>query len=439
VDAGSLRACLTAVMLLAAAGVTRAENIEDAWRMARETDPTLAAAQSEAAAADSGRLAAERQRWPVLRANTSYTQLNESPAFEIVTPAGTIPSQKIWRNDGFTLAGVEVAVPLWTGGKISGAIGAATADSVVANAQARQASGDLELAVVKAYLGVLRARRALSVADSNVASLDAHAAAVQVMYQKEAVAQNDLLAAQVALSNARQERLRAANGVRLATAGYNRHVGQPLDRIPDLDDPSNAATADIGARDKSSLVAQALDRRPELEALRAAQSSYGHAADAARAERWPQLQLKAGYSHIDNQILDRENFAYVGVGFEWRLFDSGQTAAKAAALGHRARAAERQLADAHAAIELEVEDATLRLDEATARVALSTEAITQAEENLRIARELYGSGLGTNTQVLDAETLRVAALTNHDNARYDRLQAIYELRHATGAIGAHIP
>ena len=65
---------------------------------------------------------------------------------------------------------------------------------------------------------------------------------------------------------------------------------------------------------------------------------------------------------------------------------------------------------------LDVETAVLNREEAAARVGAAADAVAQAEENLRIARELYGSGLGTNTQVLDAETLRVAALTNRDNA-----------------------
>ena len=70
----------------------------------------------------------------------------------------------------------------------------------------------------------------LNVAESNVASLKAHADDVQVMYDKQAVAQSDVLGAQVALANATQQRLRAANALRLATAAYNRWVGQPLDR-----------------------------------------------------------------------------------------------------------------------------------------------------------------------------------------------------------------
>ncbi len=410
-----------------------AENIADAWRMARQADSSLAAAQSESAAADAAQLAAERQRWPVLKVTGSYSQLDQSPALDMATPAGEFRSPKIWKNDVVGLASAEVAVPLWTAGRLSSAIGSATDEARASAAQAQRAGSDLELAVVEAYLGVLRARSALAVAESNAKSLEAHAGAVRVMYEKEAVPHSDLLAAQVALANAHQQRLRSANRVRLATAAYNRRVGQPLDRVPDLEEPGEPGPVGAAAgRESGSLTAMALQRRPELEALEATRTSLEQAAGAVRAERWPQLQLRAGYDHFDNQILDRQNVAMVGIGFEWRLFDSGQTDARAGALKHRARAAARQLEDAKSLIALEVESATLNLEEATARIAVTAEAVAEAEENLRMARELYGSGLGTNTQVLDAESLRIGALTNRDNARYDLQLARYQLRHATG-------
>ena len=60
--------------------------------------------------------------------------------------------------------------------------------------------------------------------------------------------------------------------------------------------------------------------------------------------------------------------------------------------------------------------------------------MAQAEENVRIAKELYGSGLGTNNQVLDAETLRIIALSSRDDASFDALIAQYRLQRDVGAL-----
>ena len=50
------------------------------------------------------------------------------------------------------------------------------------------------------------------------------------------------------------------------------------------------------------------------------------------------------------------------------------------------------------------------------------------------ARERYGAGLGTQTQLLEAETLRVRALSNRDNAVLDAGLARLRLARAVGSL-----
>jgi outer membrane protein TolC len=146
------------------------------------------------------------------------------------------------------------------------------------------------------------------------------------------------------------------------------------------------------------------------------------------------LALTAGYNHFDNTFLNRQDFASVGVGVRWTVFDGGQSAQRAVALRSAARASQQQMADQQSRIELQVRESWLDRDTAAARVAASGEAVAQAEENLRIARELYRSGIGTNTQVLDAQTLRAISTSNRDNAQLDLVLAGYRLQHAVGIL-----
>jgi outer membrane protein TolC len=294
-----------------------------------------------------------------------------------------------------------------------------------------QSAADVKLAVAESYVSVFRARRALAVAESNVASLKAHRDDVQVMYDKQAVPQSDLLGAEVSFANAQQQRLRAANALHLATAAYNRWVGQPLDRAPDLDEPSIMPAAETD-EPLDQLVEHSLERRPELAALAAQQEKFEQAARSEVAQGLPQVALHAGYNHLDNEILDRENFASIGIGFQWRVFDSGQLKARTSALKSHARATGQQLADLRSVVALQVETAVLNREEAVARIHVAAAAVSQAEENVRVAKELYASGLGTSNQILDAESLRVVALANRDDATFDRLIAQFRLQRAMG-------
>lgn len=433
-DCGRVRGLVAAILLAAASGATpiaSAESLTDAWRMALESDAAVAATRSEREAAEADRLAAARSRWPTLDVNGGWTQFRDAPRLDLDTSLGRFQSPPIFEDDTYVSAAANLSLPVFTSGRIGGAVAAAKAGAAGAAALEARSVADAKLAVAEAFLGVLRARLVLAAATSNVESLAAHERDVQVMYEREAVAQSDLLAVQVALANARQQELRARNALRIGTAAYNRRIGQPLEREPELETP---AAPPPPAESLEVLVARAADRRPELAALAARRDALLQSARVERSAALPQVALQAGYMHLGNEILDRQDFASVGVAVQWRLFDGGQVRARTAALRSRARAAEQQLNDLRSIVALEVESEHLNRQDAAARVAVGRTAVTQAEENLRIARELYGSGLGTNTLVLDAEALRVAAVRNRDDAALDEVLAAYRLQRAVGEL-----
>ncbi len=76
----------------------------------------------------------------------------------------------------------------------------------------------------------------------------------------------------------------------------------------------------------------------------------------------------------------------------------------------------------------------LAVDETRQRIKVTEEAVRQAGENLRVNRERYENGLAINSEVLDAETLRVRSESNHANAIYDAVLATLRLRRATGEL-----
>jgi outer membrane protein TolC len=157
-------------------------------------------------------------------------------------------------------------------------------------------------------------------------------------------------------------------------------------------------------------------------------------AKAERSRVLPQLALTGGYNYLENQFLDDQEFLSAGVGVQWALFDGGQSRKRAASLDRNRHATEERRRDAESLIALQVRQAWLDVEESRQRMKVSASAVEQAAENLRIAREQYGAGLGTQTQLLQAETLRVQALTNRDNATLDASLARLRLARATGSL-----
>jgi outer membrane protein TolC len=424
-----LATVVAGVLLAPAVG---AETLQDAWERASQHDQGLAAVRSEAEAAQLDAAAARAQRMPTLAVGGAYTWLNDSPAFDFSFTGLPIVAPPLFSGDDFAQGSATLSVPVFTGGRITSSIAAAEAQGRGAGAQLTGAEQDLRLAVAETYVGVLRARRARAVADSNVRTLEALVSDVSAMFERELVPKNDLLAVQVALADARQNRLRAANAAEIALAAYNRRLGEPLDRPVDLEETLPAPAELPG--ELAALVALAGERRTELEALGEQAKAYGQMAKAERARLLPQVSVSGGYNYLENQFLDEESVAMAGVGVQWALFDGGQARKRAAAMDRSRRATEERRADVESLIMLQVRQAWLGVDETQQRVRVTADAVEQAEENLRIARERYGAGLGTQTQLLEAETLRVRALTNRDDAVLDASLARLRLARAVGSL-----
>lgn len=427
----------TACLALAAAAAVMqragAETLDQAWQLAIANNQALAAAHAEVEGARAKVRAARDGRWPTVDTNIGYTRLNAAPQLDVVTPGFTFRSGPIFKDDQYVSGTVQLKLPLYAGGRITAGIHAAREALSKTSAQEQATLSELKLAVAQAYVGTLRARSQLAVEDASVKSLSAHLNDVKSMFQRQMVAKSDVLAAEVALANAEEGQVSAANAAQVALAEYNRLLGQPLDRSPALDahlpvDPTHLAEPE------SALVREALSSRSELKGLAAQSGALAARARAVSATRLPQIALTGGYTHFDNQILDRQNFSMVGVGFTWSLFDGGVARNEAESLRSESRAAGRRLDDLRSQIGFQVRRDWLAVKEAQAREAASRQATAQAAENLRISRELYGVGLASNTQVLDAVTLQVEATNNHDNAVLDEALANIELAYAVGAL-----
>jgi outer membrane protein len=415
-------------------GAGASESLHDAWTMALGRDPAVAAVQADAEAAAASERAARAGRLPRIEATGSYTRYDNAPSLSIVTPGLAFRSPPIFDEDDTVMGGVQLTLPLYTGGAVSASIRAARLARAAADAVGEQTVADLRMDVAERYVGVLRARRAQASAEANVTSLAAHVADVDAMVSREMVATSDLLAARVALGNATQQRVRATNGVQLAAAAYNRRLGQPLDRVPDIEDRASLNGLPAETRDLAALLAAASANRSELRALEARAGAFEAQGRAERARLLPQFALQGGWQHLETTVLDREEFSSVGVGFRWMLFDGGQALNQARALERAGRAARLRREDAAGLLELQVREAWLGMAEAEARRDATRESVEQAEENLRISRELYGAGLVSNTQVLDAIALRVTAANNRDDAAMDVELARLRLARAIGEL-----
>ncbi len=244
------------------------------------------------------------------------------------------------------------------------------------------------------------------------------------------VAVNDLLSAKVSLADARQKQLNVHNMLDTAKSAYNRIL------VRSLEAPVELASLEFTAPEDSvdALTQQAMDNRAELAVLSKQIEALEKNAAAQKAATGPQIFVSGGTEYTENSHQVHEDLWSANISLSWDIFDGNIARHKSSATLKRAGSVKEQQMDYASMIRLEVRTAWLKMQESKERIKVAEDALKQAEENLNVSRNRYQEGVGTNTDVLNAESLRIDSRVNYENAYYSFGLSIMRLKRATGEI-----
>jgi len=418
---------LLLVALIYSQAAIAEETLQQAFAEALHQNQRILAAKANSQAAEQQLFAAEGQYLPQLNVRGGYTQLSETPTAqtEVDGRAAQFPISEAGNGNAEAI----VSMPVFTSGRISHSIAAADASKQATEFNETTMALNIKLQVANAFIAIFRVEKALQVAESHVTSLKAHAKDVNNLYQQGMVARNDLLASQVSLSNAEQNVLQQENHLNIAEAHFNQLLNRELTTKVNLLEKF----PEILQGDFATLSQEALTKRPELNALVLQAQALEQQAASVKAGLWPQVNISGGYQYQQNRYQTYEGMWMANATVEWKIYD-GSTAHRSDALTHQALALSAQRNDLISTIKLQVRQAWLDLQETQKRVQVAQKAINQADENLKVSTERYQQGIATNTEVLDAEDLRLRSYNNFNNARYDTAMANLNLRRALGIL-----
>ncbi len=419
---------LTILISLIAPSLVTAETLEQAWAIALEVNHGLKAVKENSAAAEHQLEAAKSTRLPGLSVGAGYTILDDDPSARASFGGANVEFPLAEKNSYAYQA--MLSLPVYTSGRIGHGIDAAGSALKASRSLISANRLDLKLKVAETFVGVLRATRGQEVARSHVASLQAHAGDVNNFFEQGMVSKNDLLAAQVALADAEQSAIQVENSLDIAKSMYNRFLGRSLSKPVTL----NEILPEKSDQEVELLTREALDQRHELQILSDQIEALRHKAKAVKAETSPQVVLNGGYGFHENRYQVHEGQWQVNLGVQWQLFDGGLVKHRTSAIESQAAMLQERHDDLATMLALQVRQYWLDGQETSKRILVTEKAIAQAKENLRVSRDRYENGLATNTEVLDAETLRTGSENNHANALYDAVLASLRLKRSLGSL-----
>ena len=399
-------------------------NLDEALRLAKERNPSLAAARNSVEIAESRRIDAR------VRPNPAFTyESGNYPLFESPRPPFANTQELTLRVDQeIELAGRR---------RLRTQAAEVGITSVEASFQDQQRR--LELDVRRSYFGVVLAKADVEVAQVALDEIDRVITLNRARNQQGEISGgevrriqverlrfvDDLFNAQLALRNARSTLLALMNAPDL---GVEYDVTEAL---------APSATVTIAPTppaplDPAALRTQALTLRPDLQAAQRDVQRADTETQLQRALRTPNITVGGGYRRDFGS-----NAIVFGVTVPLPLSNRNQGGVA------RADAERRQAANLAAAaattVLLDVQQAINATDVSRARVQyIEREYLTPARESRDIVLASYRLGSANLIDFLDAQRAFRDTLRTYNRALYDQRVSLFQLASATGGANAQV-
>jgi len=287
--------------------------------------------------------------------------------------------------------------------------------------------------VIKTFSQAIRAKEDLTLAQKTEAVAVAHVKLADDLFQTGQVVKSDLLSAQVRLSEVKEMVIQARNGVKISQAALNKVMGMNQNDNFEIQGELAVSCEEC---DLNNLIADALEKRPDLLAMNNYVKNGREGVRMAKTNYLPDFHLMAHYDFNDrNDAWGNQGESWtVGGIFQFNFFDGLSSTYKIKETNAVLKQLTRQQEELMSRIELEVREAFFHREEANERAKVVNEAMTQAEESLRIVEDRYKVGLSRMVEVLDNEVALTKAKRNHLYALCDLKVACAQLDLARGVI-----
>ena len=404
-------------------------SLADALRIAVERNPTIAAARNGVEIAEAQRLDARLRPNPAL----TFDSVGRPP---VSTPRGVDDHEYL----------VRVDQEIETAGRRR--LRSEAAQSAIAAAESQRANRlrQVEFEVRRAYFQVVLAQADREVAQTSLNEIDQVIGLNRARFQEGEISgadvrrlqverlrfADDVFAAELALRNARSALLALFN---VPDLSQSFDVVEPLEPTADTVRVGTVAlTSNPNAPiDRTTLLQQALDVRPDVAAARQEQQRADSETRLQRALRTPNVTVGGGYSHLGGL-----NTLAFGVTVPLPLSNRNQGGvARAEAESRRAA---NELAAATTSVRLDVQQAVNALDINRQRVNyIRREYLANARQSRDIVLASYRLGAADLIDFLDAQRAYRDTQRTYNRALYEERVSIFELQAAVGSADAQLP
>lgn len=407
-------------------------SVSDAANIALKNSPSVASRRALVSAAAAKVGMAKSMTRPQMSASAFATTSNMQMI--VPGPASVQPQNFNLTSDKPRFdQKLMLMVPIYTGGSLKSQVNSAGALKQASVFDAAAAELDVVAATRSAYYKALLARSYIDVYQQRVDEAAERLKLAEASFNEGKIAKYDLLRNQTDLAEARQQLNNAQGDLEMAMIDLRDMMGVSQSSKLTLSQEL-AVQPEVAALEE--LQASAIKQRPEVQATRERVNSQREQIKVAKSSYKPQIYATAmgnlSVMKSDGMSKSTDTGYLLGVAAAIPVFDGGlrkSSVDEAQAMLAQMQADEK---DITLNVSKSVASGYIQFTTATRNIALSQNAISQAEEDYRVIKLRYEAGKATNVEVLDALASLTRARTMYAEALYSQNVARESLNRAVG-------
>ena len=410
-----------------------ADTLREALAKAYSNNPGLEAARAQQRATDETVQIERASGLPSVDGTGALTEFLKQNSTSFFTP------------DRVLTAGLDLTVPIYSGGAVKNSVRAATERVAAGRADLRGTESAIFSQVVSVYMDILRLEALVGLSANQVEVLRVNLEATSDRFEIGDLTRTDIAQSQSRLALAQGDLRSVQANLIAARENYIALVGDAPDTLAPPPPLPGLPSTQIDAVD------YALENNPDIIAARERAQAAGYDFKAVGAQRLPRISFFAGYDYqntlgsVADGLIDPTDptsgtipsdqtatAAQAGVSLRIPLFQGGRPAALERQAQARASAALENVIAAEREVIAQVRASFSSWQAALAIIESSQTAVSAAELSLEGVRAENSIGNRTILDVLNAEQELLSARVQLITARRNAYVAGFNLLAAMG-------
>lgn len=329
-----------------------------------------------------------------------------------------IPAMEVGMLEKGNLVTVSAMQPIFAGGQIVNSNKLAKTALDASILQLDMTTDKIELETENYYWKIVslkEAEKTINIIDTLLQSLHKD---VSLAVKAGITTQNDLLTVQLKQNELQSTRLQVENGIRLSCMALSQYIGLPLDSAEYIDVPefsSGIKSPGDYLVDHQSVLSslstyKLLEKNVEAHKLKR-KISLG--------EQLPTVGVGVSYAYEDLMFDKSRNHFIMMATVSVPISDWWGGSHKVNRAKLEEKKAIRQQQDGSEKLQLKMQQSWNLLTESYKQITLAESAVRESQENLRMQRNNYNTGVSSLSELLDAQSLFQTSRNRYTDACID--------------------